>query len=177
MHMRKFHLICDSMKPETANMETFKMTAFPLYLESKAQEWLIFLPPGTINSWADMVRAFLDKYNPATRISNLRQKICSIKQNECERFHSYWERFNNLVARCPQHQIPDNLLLTHFYEGLLEQQRNLVDASSNGTIFNKNPDDIRALFNTMATNSQNFGAKASERKTSTQSSTNLAMLT
>ncbi len=116
-----------------------------------------------------MASAFLAKYNPATRISNLRQQICSIRQEEDERFHSYWERFNNLVARCPQHQIPDNLLLTHFYEGLLEQQRNLVDASSNGTIFNKNPDEIRTLFNTMATNSQNFGAKASERKTSIKS--------
>ncbi len=164
LHMRKFHLICDAMKPEAANVETFKMTAFPLSLEDKAQQWLIFLPPGSINSWTEMARAFLDKYNPATRISNLRQQICSIQQQEDERFHTYWERFNNLVARCPQHQIPDNLLLTHFYEGLLEPQRNLVDATSNGSIFNKNPDEIRQILNTMATNSQNFGGKASVKK-------------
>ena len=143
MHLRLFHLICDAMKPEAANVDIFKMTAFPLSLVDKAQEWLVYLPPGSITSWTTMAQTFFDKYNPATRISNLRQQICSIKQGDDERFHTYWERFNNLVDRCPQHQIPDNLLVTHFYEVLQETQRNLVDASSNGTIFNKNPDEIK----------------------------------
>ena len=68
-----------------------------------------------------------------------------IHQGENETFHDFWERFNNLCTSCPQHNIPEQLLLQQFYEGMNEKDRRMIDASSGGDIFNKTPHEIRSL--------------------------------
>ena len=67
-------------------------------------------------------------------------------------FCEYWERFNKLCASCPQHQITEQLLIQYYYEGLLPMDRNMVDATSGGTLVNKTPADARNLFDLMAQN-------------------------
>ena len=42
--------------------------------------------------------------------------------------------------------------------------RNIVDAASGGALVNKTPDDARNLFNLMAQNTQQFGARESQIK-------------
>ncbi|KAI3723350.1 hypothetical protein L2E82_34856 [Cichorium intybus] len=126
------------MKPQGATDDQIKLRAFPFSLADRAKDWLFCLPPGSVNTWPQMARAFLDKFYPATRASALRNNICRIRQGQNETLHDYWERFNSLCANCPQHQIPKQLLIKHFYEGLLPIERRLVDASSSGEIFSKN---------------------------------------
>ena len=163
-HLAILHLICSSMKPQGTTDDQIKLRAFPFSLADRARDWLLFLPPGSINTWNEMARAFLDKFYPATRASSLRNEICGIKQRQEESFHDYWERFNNLCISCPQHQIPETLLIQHFYEGLLPMERRLVDASSGGDIFNKTALESIQLFKTMAANSQHFGPRQDMRR-------------
>ncbi|KAL0453964.1 UNVERIFIED_CONTAM: hypothetical protein Slati_1374500 [Sesamum latifolium] len=42
------------------------------------------------------------------------------------------KKFKHLVESCPHHQIPDQLLIQYFYEGLSETNRSLVNAASGG---------------------------------------------
>ena len=76
-----------------------------------------------------------------------------------EKNFEYWKRFNKLCASCPQHQITEQLLIQYFYEGLLPMDRNMVDATSGGALVNKTPAEARNLFNLMAQNTQQFGAR------------------
>ncbi|KAL0448341.1 UNVERIFIED_CONTAM: hypothetical protein Slati_1390500 [Sesamum latifolium] len=71
----------------------------------------------------------------------------------------YWDRFNDLVKRCPHHQIPDHLLIQYFYEGLSAMDRKLIDAASGGALFNKTPTEARNLISIMASNTQQFGIR------------------
>ncbi|RDX83834.1 hypothetical protein CR513_35204, partial [Mucuna pruriens] len=46
-----------------------------------------------------------------------------------ETLHEYWERFNNLCATCPHHQISETLLIQYFYEGLSMMGRSMIDTA------------------------------------------------
>ncbi|MCH79740.1 hypothetical protein A2U01_0000496 [Trifolium medium] len=89
----------------------------------------------------------------------MRKEICGIRQKSGETLHEYWERFKRLCARCPHHQISDQLLIQYFYEGLLPMGRSIVDAASGGALVDKTPDAARNLIENMAANAQQFGTR------------------
>ena len=156
-HLKEFHMVCSSFRPQGVTEEQIKLRAFPFSLADRAKDWLFYLPSGAITTWEDMVRQFLDKFFPASRAARIRREICSIKQNDSENLHEYWERFKQLCASCPQHGVSEQLLIQYFYEGLLPMERQMMDAASGGAIVNKTPQAARDLISTMAANAQQFG--------------------
>ncbi|XP_019155105.1 PREDICTED: uncharacterized protein LOC109151969 [Ipomoea nil] len=158
-HLKEFHVVCSSFKPQGVTEDQIKLRAFPFSLTEKAKDWLFYLPPSTITTWADMVRLFLEKFFPTSRAASIRREICGIKQRDVETLHEYWERFKQLCASCPQHGVSEQLLIQYFYEGLLPMERNMMDAASGGAIVNKTPREARDLISIMAANSQQFGCR------------------
>ncbi|KAM1430717.1 hypothetical protein ACFX2I_046749 [Malus domestica] len=138
-HLKKFEVVCLSMTPMNVDGSILKMKAFPFSLMDKAKDWLYELAPGTVTSWESMKRTFLEKFFPTSRVILLRKKINGIQQNQGESFPAYYERFKGLVASCPQHQMKEELLLQHFYEGLLPIERQMLDASAGGILVDKTP--------------------------------------
>ena len=122
-HLKEFHVVCLSMKPHNVTEDLIKLKAFPFSLKDRAKDWLYSLPPGSVTTWNQMARLFLDKIFPASRAAALRREICSIKQRDVETLHEYWERFKHLCVSCPQHGISEQMLLQYFYEGLLLMER------------------------------------------------------
>ncbi|KAF7802709.1 uncharacterized protein G2W53_041820 [Senna tora] len=122
-HLKEFHVVCSSMKPERVTEEQIKLRAFPFSLDGTTKEWLFYLPASSITSWEGMMRLFLDRYFPSSRVINVRRDICGIKQKVTESLFDYWERFKKLCASCPQHDTPEQSLLHYFYEGLLPTER------------------------------------------------------
>ncbi|XP_061337760.1 uncharacterized protein LOC133284703 [Gastrolobium bilobum] len=160
-HLKEFHIVCSTMKPTGVDEEQIKLRAFPFSLDSGAKDWLYYLPPSSIVSWNDMARLFLEKFFPSSRASSIRKEISGIRQANGENMHEYWERFKRLCSSCPHHQIPDNLLLVYFYEGLLPMDRNLLHAASGGVLSNKTPNEAKELIAEIAANAQQFGTRAS----------------
>ncbi|XP_074302229.1 uncharacterized protein LOC141633704 isoform X2 [Silene latifolia] len=159
MHLVAFDLACSSMESEGVKPEDIKLRSFPFSLEESAKEWLFYLPPGSITSWDKLKIAFLEKFQPASRVASIRKEISGIKQGRDESLCEYWERFNRLCASCPQHQISEQLLLFYFYEGLLTKDRGYIDAASGGSLAEKTPTEARNLINNMALNTQQFGTR------------------
>ena len=158
-HLKEFHVVCTSMKPTGVSEEQIKMRAFPFSLKDSAKDWLYYLPSGSVTTWNEMKRLFLEKYFPASRAANIRKEICGVKQHNGESLYEYWERFKKLCASCPHHQISEQLLIQYFYEGLLPTDRSMIDAASGGALVDKTPDAARNLIANMATNSQQFGTR------------------
>nr|XP_027124163.1 uncharacterized protein LOC113740845 [Coffea arabica] len=156
-HLKEFHVICSTMKPQGVTEEQIKLRAFPFFLADKAKDWLYYLPSGSISTWTDMKKHFLEKFFPASRAASIRKDICGIRQFNGETLHEYWERFKQLCASCPHHQIPDQLLIQYFYEGLSQTDRRIIDAASGGSLVNKTPTEARSLISSMAANAQQFG--------------------
>ena len=131
-HINEFIITCSTMQPKGITQDQIRLRAFPFSLQDKPKDWLYYLPPATFTTWAQVHKAFLEKFFPASRIGSIRKEICGIKQMNGETFHEYWERFNKLCASCLQHQISKQLLIQYFNEDLLPINRNMVDVEWGG---------------------------------------------
>lgn len=60
-HLKEFHMVCTSMKPSGITEEQVKLRAFLFSLKDFAKDWLYYLPSGSINTWNEMKRLFLEK--------------------------------------------------------------------------------------------------------------------
>src|SRR4051812_35762679 len=156
-HLKVLHVVCTSMKPTGVTEYQIKLRAFPFSLKDYAKDWLYYLPSGSITTWNEMKRLFLEKYFPASPAANIRKEICGVRQYNGESLHEYWERFKKLCASCPHHQISEQLLIQYFYEGLLPTERSMIDAG--GALVDKTPEGARNLIANMAANSQQFGTR------------------
>ncbi|XP_061353943.1 uncharacterized protein LOC133298627 [Gastrolobium bilobum] len=159
-HLKEFHVVCSTMKPQGVDEEQIKMRAFPFSLDGGAKDWFYYLQPSSIGSWNDMARHFLEKFVPSSRATSIRKEISGIRQANEENLHEYSEQFQRLCASCPHHQIPDQLLIVYFYKGLLPMDRNLLDAASGGVLVNKTRVAAKELIAEMAANAQQFGTRA-----------------
>jgi hypothetical protein len=59
-HLKELHVVCTSMKPTGATEEQTKLRAFPFSLKDSAKDWLYYLPSGSITTWNEMKRLFLE---------------------------------------------------------------------------------------------------------------------
>ncbi|XP_043813687.1 uncharacterized protein LOC110617833, partial [Manihot esculenta] len=149
-HLKEFHIVCSTMRPEGISEDHVKLRAFPFSLDDYAKDWLFYLPPGSITSWAGMVRAFLSKFFPTSKAIGIRREISDIRQKHSEGLYEYWERFKRLCTSYPQHDISEKSLIEYFYGGLLPAERKFIDAACGGSIQDKTPQEMRNLISTMA---------------------------
>ena len=70
-HLKELHVVCTSMKPTGVTEDQIKLRAFPFSLKDSAKDWLYFLPSGSIKTWNEMKRFFLEKYFLASRAANI----------------------------------------------------------------------------------------------------------
>ncbi|XP_052878861.1 uncharacterized protein LOC128285402 [Gossypium arboreum] len=147
-----------SMKTQGVTEDQIKLRAFPFSLVDSTREWLFYLPPGSVTTWADLSYLFLNRFFPASRVVELRREIVGIRKKDAKSLYDYWERFKKLCASCPQHGITEQSLLQYFYVGLKPMKMNMVDAASRGALVNMTPQQARDLISTMAANSHQFRA-------------------
>ena len=49
-HLKEFHIVCATMRPQGISKDHVKLRAFLFSLEDYAKDWLFYLPPGSITS-------------------------------------------------------------------------------------------------------------------------------
>ena len=54
------------MKSHVVTEDQIKQSAFPFSLQDSAREWLYELLSGSIATWAELAKLFLEKYFPET---------------------------------------------------------------------------------------------------------------
>ncbi|KAK9697939.1 hypothetical protein RND81_08G071100 [Saponaria officinalis] len=154
-HLSDFHIVCSSMKTANVTDEQLKLRAFPFSLKDAAKDWLYYLPENSINTWLSMKQAFLSKYFPASRASQLKKEISNVEQRDGETLYEYWERFKRLCATCPYHGYADQDLIMYFCGGLGQDDARMIHAASGG-IVNKSPTEAKALIAELAESSRVF---------------------
>ncbi|XP_074267021.1 uncharacterized protein LOC141590323 [Silene latifolia] len=120
------------MKPATVTDKQLKLRAFPFSLKDAARDWLYYIPPGSIDTWVKMKKAFLEKYFPASRASQLKKEISNAEQKDGETMYEYWERFKKLRATCPYHGYTAEDLVMYFCGGLSVEDARTVHAACRG---------------------------------------------
>ncbi|XP_075487951.1 uncharacterized protein LOC142527119 [Primulina tabacum] len=86
--------------------DAVRLRLFPFSLRDKAKSWLNCFPVGSITTWEDMAKAFLIKYFPPSKTMKLRADITTFAQYEQESLYEAWERYKDLLRRCPHHELP-----------------------------------------------------------------------
>ncbi|KAK5825007.1 hypothetical protein PVK06_019809 [Gossypium arboreum] len=84
-----------------------------------------------------MTEIFLLKYFPPTKTTKLRNDISSFVQMDLETLYDAWERYKDLLRRCPYHGLPLWLQVQMFHNGLNPSTQQMIDVATGGTINNK----------------------------------------
>ncbi|KAH9751794.1 hypothetical protein KPL71_014441 [Citrus sinensis] len=152
LHLKLFLEVSDAFKIAGATQDALRLRLFPYSLRDRARAWLNSLPSDSITIWNELADKFLMKNFPPTKNAKLRSEITSFHQFEDESLYEAWERFKELLRRCPHHGIPYCIQLETFYNGLNPSTRLMVDASANGALLSKSYTEAYKILERIANN-------------------------
>ena len=99
---------------------------------------------------------FLTKFFPPAKIAQLVQKINTFRQLEGENLVEAWERFHELLRRCPHHRLARWMQVHTFYNDLRDATRTVIDASAGGALMKKTTDQAYEILEDAATNTNQW---------------------
>ncbi|KAJ9566190.1 hypothetical protein OSB04_002156 [Centaurea solstitialis] len=117
-HLRSFIEIADSFRLRGVSDDVLKLKLFPFSLSHHARAWYNSLKLDSITTWNQMAES--------------RNEICTFRQDDDEAVPTAWERFKELLRKCPHHGIPYCIQLETFYNGLNYSARQMLDATAGG---------------------------------------------
>ncbi|GKB51902.1 hypothetical protein Tco_0902655 [Tanacetum coccineum] len=120
------------------------LRAFPMSLTGAASRWLRDEPTGSIATWYGLKTKFLNKYCPPTRTAKKMEEINNFQQEPDETLYQAWDRFKELLMKCPQYYLTEMKEVILFYNGLDVSTRQILD--SRGAVLTKTAEDaIKAI--------------------------------
>ncbi|XP_070679611.1 uncharacterized protein [Malus domestica] len=171
MHIAEFLMGCKNILVRGFSAESIKLRLFPYTLKDQARRWLLTLPSGSITTWAQLSEKFLNKYYPASKTLDMRTQILSFAQKPNEEFHEAWERFKELIRKCPHSGISTTDQMHIFFRGLNMTTKTLVNASCGGTYKDKNAQEACLLFEKMAEDTQQWAVEQPQSRSAFEMST------
>ncbi|KAJ9548063.1 LOW QUALITY PROTEIN: hypothetical protein OSB04_020606 [Centaurea solstitialis] len=156
LHLRSYLEVVDSFRARGVDQETMRLLFFTYSLKDKAKDWLSSQPPHSITSWDDLVTKFLKKYFPPTRNAKLRNAIAMFSQEPDESVSDAWERYKDLLRKCPHHGIPHCIQLETFYNALSNTDKGMLDATAGGSFTDLTYNNAHALLDKIANNSSEW---------------------
>ena len=156
MHLTNFLEVCDTIKYNGVTEEALRLRLFPLSLGDRAKHWLTSQPPDSITTWNDLVQKFLTKFFPPSKIAQLVQEINTFGQLEGENLAEAWDRFHELLRKCPHHRLTRWMQVHTFYNGLRNATRTMINASAGGALMKKTTDQAYEILEDAATNTNQW---------------------
>ncbi|CAN6711153.1 unnamed protein product [Malus baccata var. baccata] len=108
MHIAEFLMGCKNILVRGFSAESIKLRLFPYTLK--------------------------DQYYPVSKTLDMRTQILSFAQKPNEEFHEAWERFKELIRKCPHSGINTTDQMHIFFRGLNMTTKTLVNASCGAQI-------------------------------------------
>ncbi|XP_062099705.1 uncharacterized protein LOC133805537 [Humulus lupulus] len=152
MHIANFLELCATFKMNGVSDDAIRLHLFPFSLRERAKSWLNSLEANTITTWDALAQKFLAKFFPPAKAAKLRGEINKFSQFEGESLYDAWERFKDLIRKCPHHGIEKWMLVHNFYNGLCGTTRTIIDAAAGGAFMSKSANEAYELLKEMATN-------------------------
>ena len=118
--------MANTVKLNSVNPDVIKLQLFPFSLRGIAARWFESLPYGLVSNWEELVEAYLSIFFHHALTFERRGEIIAFKQKEDESLYNAWERYKQLLRRCPMHGIE---LMTQM--GIFDHAMNYT---SNGTM-------------------------------------------
>ena len=155
-HIRNVLEYANTIQYHQVSQDVIRCMLFTFSLRDGAKDWYHSLPSREF-SWDQISQAFLEKYFPLHKQSAARDQILSFVQDESESLYAAWERYKDLLRKCPNHGQKDWLVLQIFYRGLTQASRDLIDMSAGETIMNKTVEGASILIESIAFHQMQWG--------------------
>jgi len=158
LHIRDFFDLCKTQNVHGLNAEGIRLILIPFSLKDNAKLWLNSLAAWSIHNWEELTTKFLKKFFPTQRTRQLRREIQTFQQKDGDLFFEVWEHLNELLLKCPHHNLSQAIRYKLFYEGLNDSNKSLVDSDCGVVLMEKNSKEAKELFETLSENSQQFSS-------------------
>ena len=149
-HLGRFLRMANNVKLNGVKPEVIKLQLFPFSLRDIAATWFDSLPYGSVNTWEELVEAYLDKFFPPSLTYERRKEISVFNQGEDESLYTAWERFKRLLKRCSMHGIDLKTQIEIFYHSMNDTSKGIIDASCCGAFKRKSAEEARDLIEDLA---------------------------
>ena len=125
-----------------------RLRLFSFSLSGKARDWLDTVLSDIVITCDSLIELFLDKFFPTLRTERLILEIQEFRQHPNESLFEAYERFSDLIRKCPYHRMHTDQILRTFYHGLNEINANALDIRApEEWIIDIEPEEVFKLIN------------------------------
>ena len=149
-HLGRFLRMANTAKLNGVRPEVIKLHLFPFSLRDTAATWYEYLPYGSVDTWEELVEAYLGRFFPPALTSERRREIIVFQQGEDESLYVAWEIFKRLLRRCPMHGIDLKTQMDIVYHALNDISKGIIDASCCGAFKRKSAEEAKELIEDLA---------------------------
>ena len=128
-HMGRFMRMANTFKLNEVRPEVIKLQLFPFSLRDVVATWFESLSVGSMNSWEELVEAYMRRFFPPSLTSKRKGEIIVFKQGEDESLYNAWQRYKRLLKRCPMHGIDLTTHMDIFYHVMNYASKGIIEAS------------------------------------------------
>jgi len=121
-------------------------------LAGEAKRWLHSFKGNSLKTWEEVVEKFLKKYFLESKTVEGKAAISSFHQFPDESLSEALERFIGLLRKTPTHGFSEPIQLNMLIDRLRSQTKQLLDASAEGKIKLKTPEEATKLIENMPAN-------------------------
>lgn len=89
-----------------------------------------------------------------SKVNECRKEIISFTQEEDEKILENWERFKEMLIKCPPHGYEKWRLVQFFYQGLTQSSRNMNVSMNGGAILSLTREEAYRTLDQLSDNSQ-----------------------
>ena len=94
-HLGRFLRMTNTIKLNGVRPEVIKLHLFPFSLRDIVATWYESLPYDSVDTWEELVEAYLSKFFPTSLTTKRRREIIVFKQGEDESLYTAWERYKD----------------------------------------------------------------------------------
>ena len=128
------------VRPDVIELQLFQFS-----LRDVAATWFDSLLVGSVNTWKELVEAYMSRFFPLALIAERRGEIIVFEQGEDESLYVAWEKFKRLLKRCPMHRIDLTTHMDIFYHAMNYASKGIIDASNCGAFKKRSAEEAREL--------------------------------
>ncbi|GKC77624.1 reverse transcriptase domain-containing protein [Tanacetum coccineum] len=133
-HIRIFYQITRTLRLNQVPDDVVKLILFPFSFKGASETWLENEPPCSITTWDDLVSKFLNRFYPHSKTKEFRKEITNFQQVFSETFTQAWERFKDLLRKCPHHGFSLLHQIDFFNNGLSQSDQDSLNTATAGNL-------------------------------------------
>ena len=133
----------NTMKLNGVRPDVIKLQLVLFSSRDMVATWFDSLAVGSVNTWEELMEAFMSRFFTPTIAIERRGEIIAFKQGEDESLYTAWERFKRLLKRCPMHGIDLTTQMDIFYHSMNYTSKGIIDASCYGGFKRRSVEEAR----------------------------------